>query len=105
MKQIINNKIYDTETAELIYEYRHSFFIQNIWLPKGYGFKDWEKVSVYKTKNNNYFKYYKYIENDFNYQDRERIEPTTLENIKEIIKELNPDKFIELFGKIDLEEA
>ena len=74
MKQIINNKIYDTETAELIYEYRH-------------------------------FKYYKYIENDFNYQDRERIEPTTLENIKELIKELNPDKFIELFGKIDLEEA
>lgn len=104
MKKIINNKIYDTDKAELVYEYRQSFFVQNIWLPKGYGLKEWENVFIYKTKNGNYFNYFKY-EDDYNYRDRERIEETTLDNIKETIKNLNPDKFIELFGKIDLEEA
>lgn len=104
MKQIINNKIYDTETADMIYEYRHSFSVSNPLLPKGYGFTEWENAYIYKTKKGNYFRYFKY-DDDYNYRDRERIEETTIEEVKETISKLNPDEYIKLFGKIDLEEA
>lgn len=104
MKKIINNKIYDTETADLIFEYRHSFAVQSVILPKGYGFTEWEKAYIFKTKKGNYFKYFKY-DDDYSYRDRERIEETTIEEVKSIISQMDVDKYIELFGSIELTEA
>ncbi len=58
MKAIINNKLYDTEKAGLIYEYSHKWFEPCSFLKEGWGFTNWEKAEIYKTKNNNYFTHF-----------------------------------------------
>ena len=70
MKKIIDNKIYDTEKANVIYEFRRRLKGDECWFKPGYCFMYWTK-----------------------------------DKVKELIKELNPDKYLELFGTIDLEEA
>lgn len=97
MKKIIGNKLYDTEKAEKIYSFnikRKTFKIGNTQFFK------WYDVDVYKTKKENYFIY--------GYSDdtttQPFIEETTLEEIKKIIKIIDPDKYIEM-GFNDFEEA
>lgn len=96
MKAIINNKLYDTEKAEKIYSYRRKYKVDSIcdsMLPKGYCFTDWEDIDIYKTKKENYFLHCK--------RDcKEYIETTSYDYIKATIERLNPDKYIELFGKV-----
>jgi len=101
LKKIIDNKIYDTEKATKIYEYSHKWFEECNWLKKGWGFTHWENAEVYKTNKDNCFIYFY----DEGYPDRERIEIKTLDEIKELVKKLNPDEFIKLFGDSELEEA
>lgn len=101
MKQIIDNKLYDTETATKIYKYKHRYFEQSKYMPLGWGFTYWEKAEIYKTKKGNYFIYY-YDENN---SDRERIEIRTEEEIKVLIQELNVDEYIKLFRVLGIEEA
>lgn len=101
MKKIIDNKLYDTEKATKIYEYRHRWFEQGFGMPEGWGFTHWEIAEVYKTNNGNFFVYFY----DKNNEDRERIEIRTEVEVKELIQELNVDKYLELFGNIDVEEA
>lgn len=101
MKKIIDNKLYDTEKANKIYEYKHKYFEQGSFMPEGWGFAHWEKAEVYKTEKGNYFVYF-YDENN---ENRERIEIRTEAKVKKLIQELNVDKYLELFGKVDIEEA
>lgn len=101
MKKILNNKIYDTEKSERVFEYRHKWLKNVSYLPINYGFVEWEDATIYKTKKGNYFIYF----NQSGYAERERIEETTLDNVKRIISELNPDEYLELFGTEELEEA
>lgn len=97
MKKIIDNRLYDTEKAEKIFSFkqrRKTFKIGNVQ------FYTWYDVDAYKTKKDNYFIH--------GYSDDITIKPfieeTTLEKIKEIIKTVDPDKYIEM-GFDDFEEA
>lgn len=101
MKQIIDNKLYDTEKAIKIYKYKHKYFEQGIFMPAGWGFIYWEDAEIFRTAKNNYFIYY-HDESDSN---RERIEVKTEVEIKQIIQDLNVDKYLELFGNVNTEEA
>ena len=101
MKKIIDNKLYDTEKATKIYEYRHKWFEQGFGMPDGWGFINFEEAEVYKTHKGNYFIYFY----DKHYSNRERIEIRTKAEVKELIRELDVDKYLELFGKMDIEEA
>lgn len=101
MKKIINNMLYDTEKANKIYEYKHKWFEQSLFMPKGWGFTHWENAEIFKTNKNNYFIYY----HDKDYLERERIEIKTEMEVKQIIQDLDVDKYLELFGTIDIEEA
>lgn len=97
MKAIIDNLLYDTAKAEKIYSYRRKYKIDTICnnlLPDRYCYMGWEDVDIYKTKKCNFFLCCKR-------DDKEYIESTTYECIKDTIKELNPDKYIELFGDIE----
>lgn len=97
MKKIIGNKLYNTEKAIKIYSFRQkrktgTFMDMNIY--------SWFNVEVYKTKKNNYF-FYGYIKDSLD--NKEFLEVVSEENVKDVMKELDPDKYIKLFG--DIEEA
>lgn len=100
MKKIVNDKLYDTNKATIIFEFRKKLKGEDCWFRKGYAFYYWTDAQVYKTSKDNYFYHYNAKE-EYN----EIIEPTTLDNVKKLIKILNPDKYIELFGVNDIEEA
>lgn len=100
MKQIIDNKIYDTEKATPIFEFRRKCKGDEVWFRPGYVFTYWTDVQVYKTVKGNYFLHF-----DAKDGYKEFIETTTKEEVEFIIKKLDPNKYIELFGIIDLEEA
>lgn len=91
MKKIIGNKLYDTEKAIKIYSFRQkrktgTFMDKNIY--------SWFDVVVYKTKKNNYFFY-------GSTEDEQFIEAVSEAKIKRIVKKLNADKYIELFGEVE----
>ncbi|WP_142965801.1 hypothetical protein [Enterococcus casseliflavus] len=100
MKKIIEGKLYNTETATLIAEYRkgnRSDF---------YGIEE----EVYITKKGQYFMYYwgggcsKYREEvaSRTYSDNEGIKLITGEEAKEFAtKHLNVEDFIEIFGEVE----
>lgn len=100
MKAILDNKIYDTEKTSKIYEFRRKCKGNECWFKPGYSFYYWTNVQAYKTAKGNYFLHY----NEAEGYD-EFIETINEEEIKSIVKKLDPDKYIELFGTIDLEEA
>ncbi len=100
MKQIIDNKIYDTEKATKIFDYRRRCKGDDCLFKPGYSFYYWTDAQIYKTFKGNYFLHY-----DEKAGYKEFIEASTKEEAKKIIKKLDPDKYIELFGNVDLEEA
>ena len=97
MKKIIGNLLYDTEKAEKIYSFRlrrktGSFGAVN--------FYSWFDIDVYKTKNGNYF-LHRYSRNgDY----KPVIQEFSESELKEIIKELDPDKYIKFEFEV-IEEA
>ncbi len=100
MKKIINNKIYDTDRAYIIFDFQEKVKGNECWFKKGYSFSYWTIVQIYRTLKGNYFLHY----NASSGYD-EFIKDTTEDEVKRIIKSLNPDKYIELFGRDGIEEA
>lgn len=95
MKKIINNKLYDTEKGKMIFSFRQKRKTGNFG---DLNFYKWFNVEVYKTKKNNYF-FYGYIKDGLD--NKEFLEVVSEENVKEIMKELDPDKYIKFFGEIE----
>lgn len=63
-----------------------------------YNVYSWFEVDVYKTKKSNYF-FHGYIKDSLDHE--QFIERTSEREVKETMKELNVDKYIELFGKVE----
>ncbi len=74
--------------------------VAKCWIMPGRYFYYWTDAQIYKTKKGNYFLHLDAAEG---YE--EKIETIAEIEVKELIRELNPDKYLELFGTIDLEEA
>ena len=64
-------------------------------------FFEWYKVDVYKTKNENYF-FHGHIEDGLPY--KEFLEEFSEPELKEVLKKIDPDRYIE-FGFDDVKEA
>lgn len=95
MKAIIGNKLYDTEKAELIYDYLKNEPQPCFWnnkLPINY----WRAVDIYKTSKGQYFLHIHTKDNL-----KERIELIEECDVKNIIQKLNPDQYIEIFGEVE----
>jgi hypothetical protein len=119
MRKVINQKLYDTNTAELIYEqiyevpakwkvlisslfsgYNTMFYIGKAALTLIDGYELIKRISkeeLYKTKNNNYFLLTLYVNNN-----EEQITPMNLDETKNFLLK-DEDAYILEFGK--LEEA
>ena len=90
MKKIIGNMLYDTEKAEKIFSFRSRRKTGEFG---SLNFYDWFDVDIYKTKKGNYF-IHGYIKDKPSYENF--IEEISENEVKEIIKELDPDKYISL---------
>lgn len=91
MKAITNNKLYDTEKCDVVYEFRRnypyrSFFDSNIYI------NNWNKVQYLKTKKGNYILHNTY---------KNIIEEVSLFEVQKTISQLDPNKYIELFGEVE----
>lgn len=105
MKSIVDNKLYDTEKADKIFDYIKNV-AESIWiLGKEYKQNCWRDVDMYKTKKGNYFIHIKQPnkENNSVYYGykKEYIEAITEEEAKRIVRKLDVEKSIELFGKVE----
>lgn len=98
MKKIIGNLLYDTEKSKKIYSFKQKRKISTLG---NINFFEWYKVDVYKTKNENYF-IHSYIENGLPY--KEFLEEFSEPELKEVLKKIDPDRYIE-FGFNDVKEA
>lgn len=98
MKKIIGNLLYDTEKAEKIYSFRQKRKISSFG---GMNFYEWYDMDVYKTNKDNYF-IYGYIKEKPSYKPF--IEEYSEPEFEELLKEIDPDKYIEL-GFNDFEDA
>jgi len=92
MKAIINNLLYDTEKAEKIYEYRRKVQGAEVLFMPGYSFYDWCHIDIYKTTSGRWFEHN---------TDKSTITPTTEADVKDTIRKINPEKYMELFGSVE----
>lgn len=103
MKQIIDNRLYDTEKSEKIYEYIKRVEYSRLIFNDKPLYQN-RKASIFKTANGNYFLYIeKRIDDKISYCFNPYIEEITELEVKRIISEIDADKYIELFGMEDLE--
>ena len=92
MKKIIDNKLYDTEKGEKIFNFRQRRKTGEFG---NYNFYHWFDVDIYKTKKNNYFLHgHKEGYDPF-------IEVINKKDVKKLIQRLDPDKYIGLFGEVE----
>lgn len=98
MKKIIGNLIYDTDKAEKVFSFRKKRIIGSIG---NLNMFEWFEVDVYKTKKGNYF-IHGYVEDKPLYENF--IEEFSEKEFLEIVKKIDPDKYIE-FCSDELEEA
>lgn len=98
MKKIIDNKVYDTEKAELLFRYRkricHKGLLYNLY--------PYHKVEIYKTNKGTYFEYIGEPTESSWVDDKRDIQLLSEENVKFLLIELNlVDKYIEIFGEVE----
>ena len=96
MKQILNDKLYDTEKAKLIFSYIRRYKENELIFKPGYCWTAWADVDIYKTKKGNYFLHVK--EEEWN---KEYLEIVIEDQVKKTIKKLDADEYIKLFGKVE----
>lgn len=95
MKSIIDDLLYDTEKARLIYSFRRQVDVGPVlWNPQ-YHWTPWHSITIYKTKKGRYF------EHD---EDANKITPIEEDAARRIIKKLDPDTYKKIF-KEKVEEA
>ena len=92
MKAIIDNKLYDTEKAEKIIEFRRSGTrTTEVWgslMNKPF----LHDVTLYKTAKGNYF--------EVDEVDKV-IEVVTEKRVKKLLSDIDPDLYMKLFGEVE----
>lgn len=91
MKKIINNKIYDTEKCDIIYTFRKNYPIPCLFI-EGYQFNNFIDTQILRTKKGTYLEYCK---------EKNILNIVNEKWVKDLIKRLDADKYIELFGKLE----
>lgn len=92
MKAIINDKLYDTDKAEVVFSLKREVADMEVFWKPGRHLAKWHRIDIYVTKKGNYF------ECD---QDDQQIKSITQMEAKKTIKDLNPDEYIKIFGEVE----
>ena len=93
IKKVINNKLYDTEKSKCIFSYKSQF--PSIFSISGMNLPNWHYSYMYKTPKGSYFKLDKTIE---------VLEVVEEDYVKNILKDIDPDLYMEMFNET-IEEA
>jgi len=93
MKAIINDKLYDTDVAEKIFVFRRKVDKGAFFWNDQYRYTPYHNHDIYRTEKGNYFLH--------DTEDSVLSEITERE-VGEIIKKLDADKYIELFGEVEM---
>lgn len=91
MKQIINNKLYDTNKTTHIFSFRQNYPYESIF-QKGIYFNNWKEVEYLKTEKGTYL---------LHNTDDKKVEIVQEDEVKDTLKKLDTDKYIELFGEVE----
>ncbi len=78
MRKIIDGKLYDTETAELIFTH----------YPQGTN----KRRDYYRTKKGTFFVHFVNVN---------KLELVTTDCMMDLLAEYDPDKYVEIFGKVE----
>ena len=92
MKRIIDDLLYDTEKSERIFSFRRKVVGGAVLGRPGYNYVNWHEMDLYKSKGGRYFIHDK---------DAQELSLSHEEEAQGLLKKLDPDKFIELFGQVD----
>ena len=91
MKKIINELLYDTEKSEFLLFFRKKVKVSPVFTRPDYNFESWNEMELYKSSGGRFFAYAK---------DTKTIVALEVAEARAILGELNPDKYIELFGGV-----
>lgn len=91
MKAIINDKMYDTEKAEKVIDFRRKVDEGEI-LNSGIHYTTYHEFVLYKTAKGNFF------EHD---TTKDTIAVVTEDIAREIVRQLDPDLYVEMFGEVE----
>jgi hypothetical protein len=91
MKKIIEGKVYNTEGAEVVFGFRRKYSTELTLMP-GLVHNFWEDAEYLKTEKGAWL-YYCESQND--------LRLTTEEEVKKTIANVDPDRYMELFGELE----
>ena len=86
-KQIINGELFDTSQSQLVYVF-----------PENYELVDMVGSKIYKGKEDYFVMRYRYSD----YGLPVRFDKIKIDNVKDIIGRYDVEKYIELFGEVEL---
>lgn len=91
MKKIINNKLYDTDKAEVIFSFKRKYKDQCVW-SKEITFNTWEPAQYLKTPKGAFLYYC---------ENRKELELLEEVEVKRVIQQVDPDRYMELYGAVE----
>ena len=99
MKRIINNKLYDTEKAKKICDFKVSIKHEDFLLSKYL----YHEACIYKTNKGTYLKYIgKCVKSEEDYEKYRRLEVISINEVKKVLIQINAiDVYISEFGELE----
>ena len=91
MKKIINDKLYDTDKAEVIFSFKRKYKDTYVW-SKEITFNTWEPAQYLKTPKGAFLYYC---------ENRKELELLEEVEVKRVIQQVDPDRYIELYGAVE----
>ena len=99
MKKIINNKLYDTDKAKKICDFKISIKHEGFFLPTYL----YHEACIYKTNKGAYLEYIgKCVESAEDYEKYRKLEVISIEEVKRLLIQINAiDVYISEFGELE----
>lgn len=91
MKKIINNKLYDTDKAEVIFSFKRKYKDPCVW-SKEITFNTWEPAQYLKTPKGAFLYYC---------ENRKELELLEEVEVKRVIQQVDRDRYMELYGAVE----
>lgn len=94
LRKIIDGKVYDTENARILFEFRRKYQdpLNPLFFGKDMVHVEWEKAQYLKTERGAYLYYC---------PERKDLQVVTENEVKDTIRELDADAYIRIFGQVE----
>lgn len=94
LRKIIDGKVYDTENARILFKFRRKYQdpLNPLFFGKNMVHVEWEDAQYLKTERGAYL---------FYCPKRKDLQVVAEEEVKNVIRQLNADAYIRLFGQVE----